>query len=280
MKKILIALAALAVFAAAASATPLIGRAAPVSKPLQAFAWVNGGYNRQAKVYNWEESRYVGLGEALPVATYGAEVWAAVGLPFRSELDIIVPAWRKTRGDAKSKGIGDVTVMARHGLPIPGVVPLKATLALGANLPTSDRTSNPALDDGTFDFGAGLTALAGPFGRLAGHARAAYWLSGKTDDTTRVGNLLEYVAVLDFSVTKAIIPEVALSGSMRAPKEVNGATVANSEVVQHYASLLLLTRPLRFLVVRPKVGLPLEFVSRGGSLPAFTLGLDVWASLP
>lgn len=277
MKKVIL-LAVL--LATAVPATPLIGRSAAVSKPFQAFVWANAGYNKQAKVYDWTEEKYVGLVETDPVTTYGAELWGAVGLPFRNEVDVVVPAWAKTKGSAMSNGIGDVTVMLRHGLPIPGIVPFKAALALAANVPTSDRASSPALDDGTVDIGAGLNVVTSRLGPLAAHARAGYWLSGKTDDTTKVGNLLEYIAVLDYNLSMAIIPELAVSGSMRAQKQVNGEPQTQTESSQHFATLLVMTKPLPFLVVRPKVGLPLEFASKGGSLSSFYAGLDVWATFP
>lgn len=282
MTRIIFVLSIVAIAVGSAAATPLIGRAAPVSKPFQAFVWVNAGYNRLAKSYNWTSGEYEPLGSTRPVTTWGAELWGAVGLPGRNELNVIVPAWVKTNDSVRSRGIGDVTVLLRHGLPIPSLVPLRATLALAANLPASDLSSPLALDDHTFDLGAGLTLLATPPGPFAVHGRAGYWLSGEKNDTTRPGNLLEYVAVFDLALgrRRAVVPELALSGSRRSAQKVNGTPVANTDVQQHYASVLLLTRPLRFLVIRPKAGLPLTMLSKGGSLPAFTLGLDIWASLP
>lgn len=282
MKKVIL-LAVL--LATAVPATPLIGRSAAVSKPFKGFAWVNAGYNRQARVYDWLfEKDYVALAEDLQVTTYGADLLLGLGLPLGFELDAVAPLWVKTRGDAKSTGIGDMTLMLRNCLPLPEAVPFQTTLALGMLAPTSDENSVPALDDGTLDIGIAASILTDRFGPFTGHLRAGYWFSGEYEppeiDATKPGNLFEYIAVLDWNATASFVPEVALSGSARDQTEIGGFAVPTTESSSHYASLLLLTKPLPFLVVRPKVGLPLEFISKGGALPAFTLGLDVWASFP
>jgi hypothetical protein len=157
---------------------------------------------------------------------------------------------------------------------------VKLAATLGVNLPTSNKDANPALGDRTTDVGLGLSAVTSGLGKLTLHGRAAYWLNGKTDSITKVGNLFEYLLCADYAVNKWFVPELALSGVVTAQKQLNGIAQDHTESGIHSGSLLFLLKPLPMLVVRPKVSVPLEFVSQGGSIAPYSAGLDVWVTLP
>jgi hypothetical protein len=92
--------------------------------------------------------------------------------------------------------------------------------------------------------------------------------------------MLEYIVVADYSLTKTLTPELAVSGFSRAQTEYNGTAKPNTEVSQHTASVLLMWKPISILVIRPKVAFPLTFMSKGGSVANWYGGLDVWVTVP
>ena len=188
----------------------------------------------------------------------------------------------KQKGDAKSTGLGDLMLYGRYGILQSAEQPLKAALLLGVNLPTADKKASPSLGDRTTDFAFGFSANTKKYGRFYGHIRAAYWFNGHVPnaDDTRVGDMFEYVLCGDYSVSKTVTPELALSGFIRDQTEAGGTWVPKSEVSQHLASLLVIWKPTAMLTIRPKVSLPLTFISEGGSLASVYAGLDVWVFLP
>lgn len=282
MKRSAVIVIVLAALAGNAMATALIGRSATVNKFLQVSGWANFGYNQTAVTYNWLTDKWDAT--ATPLKTTSCDVTVALGLLGKVELDVVAPLAMKSLGTADSKGLGDVMVYARYGLLQSSLLPVKAALILGANLPTADKNAIPALGDRTTDIGIGASATTISLLGFAAHARAAYWLNGKkqilTDADYKVGNMFEYNLTLDYSITKTLTPELALTGFSRAQDELAGTKVVNSEVSQHFANVLLIWKPIPMLTIRPKVAFPLTFVSKGGSLANVAAGLDVWALLP
>jgi hypothetical protein len=270
----------LVLLVAGAQATMLLGRNGATLKPFQVFGWLNLGLNQWAKVYDWTAGEYVGLGTIDPRSNTLVDANFMVGLPGKLELGFDAPLAAKKQGTYNSSGMGDVMVLARYGLVQTRQSPVKLAAVLGANLPTAQEGALPPLGDRTLDVGIGLSAVTTRLGPLAGHARAAYWLNGKTNDTTRLGNMIEYSLIADCYATPRIVPELALSGFMQNRTEVNGTAAANTEVSQHVVNVLVMTKPLPFLVVRPKIALPLYGLSKGGFYPNVYLGLDIWATLP
>lgn len=270
----------LVLVAAWAQATYLIGRSGTVVKPLQVFSWVNSAYSQTGKVYDWGSACYRPLAAGAKTATTSAEITAAVGLPGRFEFGATAPVLLKRQDRLDAFGLGDVMLHLRYGILQSKRLPVKLAATIGANLPTSPKDPLISLSDRTFDIGAGLAAVTSSFAKLVFHARAGYWLNGKSDDTTKVGNMLQYVVVGDYAATKWFTPELSVSGTVSSRKQVNGTEVANTESSIHSAGLLLMFKPAPQLVVRPKVAVPLEFVSKGGRIAPFTAGLDVWMTVP
>jgi len=281
MKKLTVMALALAVMAGSAMATALLGRSATVNKPFQAFGWLNLGYNQTAVSYNWTTGKYETPAGFVTTKTTSCDGTLALGLLGSLDVDVVAPLAMKEQSPNKSSGIGDVMVYARWGVLQSSLLPVKAALIIGANLPTADKDAIPAIGDRTTDIGVGASATTVSFFGFAAHARAAYWLNGKLPDTDKkVGNMIEYNLTLDYSVTKTLTPEVAVTGYSRAQTDSSGTSLANTEVSQHVVNVLLMWKPFPMFVIRPKVAFPLTFVSKGGSMANVYGGLDVWAFLP
>jgi len=274
----------LAVLAGNAMATALLGRSATVNKFLQAFGWANFGYNQTALSYNWATEKYEVPSGFVATKTTSCDVTAALGLLGKVDLNLVAPLAMKQQGTAKSTGLGDVMVYARWGVLQTSLLPVKAALIVGANLPTADKDASPALGDRTTDIAVGASATTSSFFGLAAHVRAAYWLNGRreilTDAEYKVGNMIEYNVTLDYSLNRTLTPELAVTGSSKVQDQAEGMEIPYTETSQHFGSVLLIWKPIPMLVIRPKVAFPLTFVSKGGSFANVYGGLDVWVTLP
>ncbi|MEO0005416.1 MAG: transporter, partial [candidate division WOR-3 bacterium] len=196
------------------------------------------------------------------------------------ELGGVLPLAMKNRGDNSATGIGDLLVIGRYGLLQKGLLPIRGALSLAVSLPTGDKNSTPALGDGSTDFGFGLAFNTANLPFVTGHLRGAYWLNGKSNDSTKLGNMLEYMAGLDFAVLPGLTPQLALSGYNKGQNKVNGSVINNTEESRMLLGLLLLWKPLPVLVIRPKVSVPVPGMNKGGTIADFYPGLDLWVTLP
>ncbi len=261
-------------------ATPLIIRTGAVNKPFQVLAWGVFGYNQTSKSYDWGEDKFVKPEGFEPTRTVSADILAAIGLPAKLEVGGVLPLAMKSSGDNSATGIGDLMVIGRYGLFQRGLLPVRAALSLAVSLPTGDKNSTPALGDGSTDLGFGLALNTANIPFVTGHLRGAYWLNGMSDDTHKLGNMLEYMAGVDVAILPGLTPQLALSGYNKVQSEVNGAKQANSEETRMFLGFLLLWKPLPMLVIRPKVSLPVPGMNKGGTVADFYPGLDVWVTLP
>jgi hypothetical protein len=250
-----------------------------MNKQYQFFGWTNFGYNQTALSYNWTSGRYVALAETLQTRTVSCDLTLAFGLTKEFDIDVVAPLAMKQKGDAKSAGLSDLMVYARYGILQDAEKPLKVALLLGANLPTASKTASPALGDRTADLAFGFSANTKKLGKFLGHIRAAYWFNGSSGDT-RAGDMFEYVLCGDYSVSKTLTPELALSGYIRDETDWGGTWIPQSEVSQHLLGVLLMWKPISMLTIRPKVSLPLTFISQGSTMADWYAGLDVWVSVP
>ena len=283
MKRLTVMVLALVVLAGSGMATSFLGRSSTMNKPFQFFGWTNFGYNQTALSYDWSSDKYGTPEGFVPTKTTSCDLTLALGLPGKFDIDVVAPLAMKQKGEAKSSGMGDLMVYGRWGVLQSSLLPVKAALILGANFPTADKNADPALGDRTTDIAFGFSANTKKCCNFLGHVRAAYWLNGKipgTEIETKVGNMFEYVLCGDYSVTKTVTPELALSGYMRDKTQLSGTPVDYTEVSQHTIGVLLMWKPISMLTIRPKVSFPLEFMSKGGSMANVYGGLDVWVYLP
>ncbi|MEO0085597.1 MAG: transporter [candidate division WOR-3 bacterium] len=280
MRKVCQRLALFVFVVSVAGGTPLLSLTGTTLKPFQVNGWANCFYWQTTKGYSWTDEEYQTLPDTLRTTAYGADVLAGVGLPFGSELRLVAPVQSRTKGSNNSAGLGDVNAALRYGVLQGGLMPVKLAVGIGTSLPTTAEDAVPPISDRTLDFGLGAWANTMQFGPLVGHLRLMYWLNGKTDDTTKVGNMLEYLVDADFALSKTLIPQVALVGYVQNKKQVNGQEVDRTQLRYNAVSLLLMYKPLPLLTVRPKVSVPLATMSQGGAIPDYILGLDVWVTFP
>lgn len=272
--------AALALFLLTAEiqGTPLIIRTGAVTRPLQVLVWGNFGYYQINQWYNWSSGAFEKKDPTLNILF--ANILASVGLPFKLELGGVVPVLDKKGGERHSSGLGDLLIVGRYGFLQSPLLPVRGALSLALSLPTGDKEASPALGDGSTDLGAALAFNTLNFGFVVGHLRGVYWLNGKTDDSTKLGNMFEYLAGIDFPVYPRLYPQFALSGYWQDQKRVNGKPQNNTELRRTNLSVLLFYKPLPKLVVRPKLSLPLKSMCQGGGMADYLLGLDIWTTLP
>jgi hypothetical protein len=277
MKLLKVWFVALFLLCAEMHGTPMIVRTGVVLRPAQILGLVNATYYRHDKLYNWITGDFQPVSPGLDV--FNADLTVGVGLPGKMELSAVLPVTSKKYGELSAAGIGDMLVMGRYGLFQNSMLPLRAALALGVNLPTGNKDASPPLGDGSTDFGIGLSLNTANIPFVTGHLRGAYWFNGKNGDV-KYGNLLEYVAVLDLGVIPGLIPELAFSGYMQNRQQVSGTEVPNTELTRGFLHLLLLWKPLPILVIRPKLAVPVKPMCKGGGLADFYPGLDVWVTVP
>jgi hypothetical protein len=281
MKRLTVMVLALAVLAESAMATSFLGRSSTMNKQYQFFGWANFGYSQTALNYNWTTGKYGALAATAATKTTSCDLTLAFGLSKEFDIDVVAPLAMKQKGDAKSTGLGDLMVYARYGILQDPTQPMKVALILGANFPTASKSASPALGDRTTDVAFGLSLNSKKSGKFLGHVRAAYWFNGKVPDTeNKVGDMFEYVLCGDYSATKTLTPELALSGYLRDENALGGTWIPKSQVSQHLISALLIWKPTSTLTIRPKVSFPLTFISEGSTMANWYGGLDVWVFIP
>ena len=279
MKKLVVMAVVLTAIAGNATATYMLARGASVIKPLQFVGYVASGFSRTTQTYDDSTGKYVALPDSLQTSTLSADV--IVGLCPLSKLEVlaVAPVVSKSKGSASQFGLGDASLMLRYGL-LGGILPVKVTLAAAIMMPTSAKNLVLSLGDRTLDVGLGASAQTAKIGPMVAHARLGYWINGKTNDTTKVGNQFEYVVFPDFALGKKASFFVTLSGTLKADDVVSGAKNALSGAGQHSVGGGFTWNPAGPLWLKPKVAVPLAAISKGGSVPNFTIGLDLWAVLP
>jgi hypothetical protein len=279
MKKLTVMALVLAVMAGNATATYMLSRGASVIKPLQFVGYVASGFSRTTQKYDDPTGKYIALPDSLQTSTLSADV--IVGLCPLSKLEVlaVAPVVSKSTGSTSGFGLGDASLMLRYGV-LGGVLPVKVTLAAAIMMPTSAKDAIVKLGDRTLDVGLGAAAQTAKIGPMVAHARLGYWINGKTNDTTKVGNQFEYIVFPDFALGKKGSFWVALSGTMKADNAVSGVNQALSGAGQHSVGGGFTWNPAGPLWLKPKVAVPLAAVSKGGAIPNFTVGLDLWAVIP
>jgi len=280
MKRLTVMTVVLAVFAGNAMATYMLSRSASIVKPLQFVGYVAAGFSKTTQKYNDSTGKYEALPSDAQTSTLSADVMVGLS-PLKSlEVLAVAPVVSKSRGDNSSFGLGDASLLLRYGLISGAVLPVKLTLAAAMMMPTSAEDAVLALGDRTLDVGLGAAAQMAKIGPMVAHARLAYWINGKTNDSTKVGNQFEYVVLPDFALGKKASVFVTLSGVMTADNVVSGVKLAASGAGQHSVGLGFTWNAVGPLWLKPKAAVPLVAISKGGSKPNFTIGLDLWAVVP
>jgi hypothetical protein len=261
-----------------ATATYMLSRSASVVKQLQFVGFVAAGYSRTTQSYDTLQKKYVTLDDTLQTNTMSADVLVGMSPLPRLEVLAVAPVVSKSKGDNSEFGLGDASLMLRYGV-LGGVLPVKLTLAAAVMMPTSAKDAIVKLGDRTLDVGLGASAQTAKIGPMVGHARLGYWINGKKADSTKVGNQFEYVVFPDFALGKKASVFVTVSGAVKADDVKEGVATALSGG-QHSVGGGFTWNPAGPLWLKPKAAFPLAAMSKGGSIPNFTVGLDAWAVFP
>jgi hypothetical protein len=263
-----------------ATATPLIGRGAGTLKPMQFIAELDLGYSQTAKTYDWTAKEWKDLENKKKTTTISGMLLAGLAPLKNWEVLLMAPLASKSQDTLSSLGVGDVEFHTRYGIIAGKLVPVKLTAVAALGLPTASKDAKPKIGDGKMAGALGIIATTKPLGKAVVHARAAYWLNGKTNDTTKVGDMLEYVVKLDYDFTKSFQLWASLVGTMQAKTEYNGTAKDNTQQDRHLAQVGVVYKPIPMLSIRPKIALPLQFLCKGGAMPAYNAGLDFWVVAP
>jgi len=261
-------------------ATPLIGRGAGTLKPLQFLGELDLGYAQTTKTYDWAANTWKDLDAKERTTTLSGTFLLGFAPIKRWELLLLAPIASKSQDTLSSFGVGDLEFHTRYALITGKLAPFFLTGVAGVAFPTADKTAKPKIGDGKFAGALGLIFQTRQIGPILGHLRAAYWLNGKTNDSTRVGNMFEYSAKCDYKLIKMLELWLSLAGTMQARNEINGVAKTNTEQDRHVVSAGAVIKPIPVLFIRPRVGVPLEFISRGGAIAPFSLGLSFWVIVP
>ncbi|MEO0081058.1 MAG: hypothetical protein ABIL25_02050 [candidate division WOR-3 bacterium] len=280
MQKVLLVAALFAVAANAVLATPIIGRGAGTLKPKQFIAQLDLAYSQTAKTYNWTDKKWDTLAAKKKTTTISGMLLLGYAPLKKWEILAMVPLASKSQDTLSSMGVGDVELHTRYQFIADKKAPVKLTAAAAFGLPTSNKDAKPKIGDGKMSGGLGLIATTKSFGKIVGHLRAAYWLNGKVNDTTKVGNMFEYVTKLDYDFTKSFQLWLSLVGTMQAKTEVNGTAVDKTQQDRHVTQVGAVVKPVPVLSIRPKVMVPIAALCKGGAIAPFGVGLDFWVIAP
>ena len=279
MRRGLILTVILAAVASSALATPLIWRGAGVLKPMGLQAYLGTGYLTMEKKWVDSTESWVELSEKSQTTVI--KVFPAVMFaPLKNlEVGVHAPLFAKSKDTLSSFGLGDAWFKARYGILQGKVVPVKLTFTAAAVFPTASEDANPSLGDRTLDFGFGLIGQTQSLAGFIGHLRLGYWLNGKvtSGETEKAqGNMIEYVAKVDHNLSKAFSLFLCGVGTMQSEGD------GNVETNRHSLCIGAVVKPLPVLKlsIRPKVLIPLEGLSKGGSINPWEAGLDFWLDLP
>jgi len=279
MKKFVAVMLLTALFAGVLPATPLIARGATVLKPLSFIGYGSVAYSQTDRYYDWTEGEYKPLPSESKSATVATDVIVGASPLPALEALLVAPVLVKNEGGRNAVGLGDMSLQVRYGV-LGGLWPVRLTLAAALALPTSAKDAVIKLADRTSDIGIGASAQTMAIGPLVVHARGAYWLKGKSDDTTRLGNMTEYVVFPDLALGKKASVFATLSGVIKEKRKVNGVAVPNSQSSTQSIGAGMTWNPFGTFWLKPSVSMPLAAVSEGGALSPFNAKLDLWLTLP
>ncbi|MBN2417206.1 transporter [bacterium] len=279
MKKLSVLCVAL--FLAQAASAQIIWRPAKTLSHGSFLIYTSNYITQFNKSYDWNGEKWVPYGDDRKMTYVGMETMFGVGLTDRIELLVNLPVnfnSVETGGvENSASGIGDMYLKTRVA-----VVPWTAdrggfTLVGAVRLASGDREVMPALGDGTTDFVVGGIFSSGWKSGFRWHLRAAYWLNGKTDSDTDLGDELKILAKLDRTIAAKLagfvtyIPDIFFKN-----KDADGEAIDNSQKHRHYISAGIVWNPVKGLFIRPKATIPVA--GEGGSLYSVKPLVDVWYS--
>lgn len=257
-------------------AGPIIGRSAKTLPGNAMLFQVNMSYTTVSRVWSWTDEVWNDISpDANQTTVLAADFLLGYAPTNKWEVLAHVPVMKKDRDTLSAFGLQDIWLKTRYNF-IGGKAKPYITGVAAMRIPTSSEDANPALDDGTLDIGAGLLYFQS-FGKVLLHIRTAYWYNMKTDADIDVGDDLEFLIKPEYQFHKKakFFLAFGLVETFKA-KDNDGNEIDNSQKRRTTLSPGLVVVPTPGLSLRPKLIVPLEMMSQGGSNFAWKLGFDVW----
>jgi hypothetical protein len=252
-------------------ATPLIWHGASLLKSKQTLLQMNFSYGQVSLKY--QDNSWHSLPDQQKTLQISPEMMFGYAPLKNLELKLALPIGYKKQNLNKAFGIGDLMLKIRYGVVSQ---PFLFTVASALNLPTSSKNTDLPIDDHTLDLGIGGYLGTKRYKNFTGDLRVGYWFNGKINDSTRLGNSLEYFLKIDYQNKPNLIPYLALFGEWQDKSKINNHPQLNTERTRHNLQLGLVAKLSPNFWLRGKFSLPIKTYSKFGSLAPFRLGLDFW----
>lgn len=277
MKRMILISLMLAFVANITQAGPLLWRDPKTINKGSFIVMAGFGYNKQAKVWNDTNETWDALTAKQRVQTISSMFMLGYGLFKNFEILSYIPVLKRDRDTLHSFGQGDVWFKAKYCVLNKKGLPTVALLA-ATRLPVSDKNARPLLDDHSLDFAFGAKAATPKYSNFVGHLKVGYWLNGNdTTGTVNLGDEIEAIIKIDYWFMKtAFFFLNAEYVQTFKNKDSTGTDIPNTDKNSLVLTPGLTIKPVTGLTLRPKIGVPIYALSKGGRLYPFSVGLDVW----
>ena len=257
-------------------AGPIIGRSAKTIPGNAMLFQLNTSYAKLSRTWSWTDEAWSDITpDANQTTVLGFDF--LVGYAPTSQWEILahIPVMKKDRDTLSTFGLQDIWFKTRYNF-IGGKGKPYFTGVLAVRIPTSPEDADIALDDRTMDIGAGLLYFQA-FNKFLMHVRTAYWYNMKTDADIDIGDNIEFLIKPEYQFHKKAKFFLAFSlVEAFKNKDADGNEIDNSQKRRTTVSPGFVFVPVPGLSLRPKIIVPLEMLSQGGSNFAWKLGFDVW----
>jgi hypothetical protein len=258
-------------------AGPLLWRDPNTLAQGKSIFMVGLSYNKTDKSWNADSGKFLALTEAQQVTTMGAHFMLGFAPIKKLEIMAHLPVVKKDRDTLSSIGLADVWFKTRYNF-LSGKNHPAVTGVLALRIPTAPKDARPALDDRTMDIAIGALA-AQNFGKMKLHLKLGYWYNMKDSLENDIGDDIEAIIKLDcYFMPKAFAFLNLEHVETFKSKNSTGAEIPNSDKRRFTVTpgATLKDVLLKGLNLRPKVGIPVKAVCRGGSLCSWSAGIDIW----
>ncbi len=275
MKKTTYLILAILLIAGITNATPLLWRGPKTIGKGKFIAMLGLGYWKVNQKYDWPNKEWQSLDSDKQTTVINGHFMLGYAPIKKFELLAHIPLMSKTKDTLSSFGMQDIWLKARYNV-IGGKAKPFLTGVITGRFPTSSKDARPRLDDQTLDFALGAMFMK-KMKPVVLHLKGGYWLNGKKEDETDVGDAVEGIFKLDYIFGKKIKGFLNINGMYTfQKKDSTGAAIENSEKLRMNITPGLVLKPIPGLIVRPKLIIPLKMVNKGGAAFTWKAGLDFW----
>jgi len=267
----------LLVIAGLCSAGPLLWRDPKTLAKGKTIFMVGASYNKTDQAWNADSAKWLAQTDVQKITTTGFHFMAGFAPIDKLELLAHVPVLKKDRDTLHSFGLADVWLKTRYNF-LSGKNKPSMTGLVAVRIPTAPKDARPVLDDRTLDIALGLKGVHS-LGKVKLHLKLGYWYNMKDSLDNDLGDEIEAILKFDYYFTPAVFAFLNLEHvETFKSKNAAGTEIPNSEKRRFTVTPGFTFKDvlLKGLNLRPKVGLPVAPVCRGGSMSSWTAGLDLW----